>query len=83
MLGDLSMGSHTSKQRVRQVLSPYLESIELAKPYMVIWFIMSKGPQFLETLKQKERKEIIRYLKEVVGRLSCEFGVHRPVQWRK
>ena len=77
---NLVMGTHTSKQRVRQVLSPYLESIELAKPYMVIWFIMSKGPQFLETLKQKERKEIIRYLKEVAGRLSCEFGVHRPVQ---
>ena len=44
-----------------------------------MWFIMSKGEQYLEDLIRKEQREIERILQETIKKLNYEFGVHCPI----
>ena len=47
---------------------------------MLTWFLMAKGDEKVEELKCMTNEEIERYLWQVIGVLSQEYQVHRPIQ---
>ena len=77
----LAMGQFPpdKKVEVRRKIAVYLRRLNISKPHMLVWFIMSKGEQYLEDLIRKDQREIERILQETIKKLNYEFGVRCPI----
>ena len=68
------------KKKIVLLLNPYLVKMNLRKPYMLVWYIMAQGDRMMERLETMEKVEVEGLLWQMVGELSGEFHVNRPIQ---
>ena len=72
--------SQLRKDEIRQMLNPLLSKMGINKPYMLVWYVMSKGKQFIKDLTQRSRSDMEAYLWKIVWELNGEFTAHRPIR---
>ena len=69
-----------NQDEIRQTLNPFFAKMGISKPYMLVWYITSKGKQFMKELTSWSRAETETYLWQMVWELNGEFVAHRPIQ---
>ena len=72
----------TSRQvrQVLKVLAPTFRVMELNKPYMVAWYVITKGENYLRDLMRRSGGERQAALWNIVNAIAAEYGVHKPIQ---
>ena len=72
-----------TSDKVREIweaLGPTLREMNLAKPYMVLWYLVAQGGKFLIELMVMSGNERKATLWSIVRGINAEYGVHRPIQ---
>ena len=72
--------TQSRKDEIRQTLNPFFAKMGISKPYMLVWYIASKGEQFMKELTRWSRAEMETYLWQMVWELNGEFVAHRPIR---
>ena len=72
----------TSRQvrQVLKILAPTFRAMELNKPYMVAWYVITKGDKYLKALVRMSGGERQACLWNVAEAIATEYGVHKPIQ---
>ena len=69
-------------QEVREALGPMIKDMRIIKPIMLVWFVASKGAEYLRELMAMEKRAIYEILWDIVHGINSEYGIHQPIQWK-
>ena len=70
----IGKGGGVLNAEIRRKLMPTFVKLEIKKPQLLIWFLMSQGGKMVT---EEERK---RRILELTFALNAEFGKHNPIQ---
>ena len=69
-------------QEVKDALGQMIKEMRIIKPIMLVWFVASKGPEYLRELLAREKRAIYEILWDIVHGINSEYGIHQPIQWK-
>ena len=67
-------------RQVLKILDPTFRAMELNKPFMVAWYVITKGERYLKGLVRMSGGERQAVLWDIVDAIANEYGVHKPIQ---
>ena len=67
-------------REVKVILTSTFESMKIVKPYMVVWYVIAMGPNYIKDLMAMEKKQREGTMWNIVNGINSEYGVHQPVQ---
>ena len=65
---------------IRRKLMPTFVKLEIKKPQLLIWFLMSQGGAMVQEIMRLTEEERNRRILELTFALNAEFGKHNPIQ---
>ena len=68
------------RDEVRNLLEASFNTMNIYKPQMLVWYIMSQGRNRLTEIMMMKEEERIEELKGMVKVLNNEYGKHIPIQ---
>ena len=68
------------KKELGIMLNSYMSRMNIQKPFMIIWYLLSRGDEIVGELRCMAKDELEGYLWKVIDDLSKEFQVHRPIR---
>ena len=65
---------------IRRKLKPTFGRLDIRKPQLIIWYLMSQGVAMVKEIMQLSEEERCKQILELAHNLNAEFGRHIPVQ---